>query len=123
MENQGTPNQENVNQQFNQQFGQQQLPNATAVLVLGIISIVGCFCYGIIGLILGIIALVMSGKAKKMYADNPGLYTESSYKNMKAGRVCAIVGLCLSACYLIFFIIYIAIIGTVISGMPWNMHY
>ena len=62
MENQGTPHQENTNpqfqQQFSQPFGQQQLPNATAVLVLGIISIVGCFCYGIIGLILGIIALV-----------------------------------------------------------------
>ena len=58
--NQGTPNQGNVNQQFNQQFsqpfGQQQLPNSTAVLVLGIISIVGCFCYGILGLILGLIS-------------------------------------------------------------------
>ena len=49
MENQGqgTPNPEQVNQQFNQQFsqsfGQPQLPNSTAVLVLGIISIVGCF--------------------------------------------------------------------------------
>ena len=120
MENQTTPNQENVNQQFNQQFGQQMLPNSTAVLVLGIISIVGCFCYGIIGLILGIIALVISGKAKKLYNENPSMYTESSFKNMKAGRVCAIVGLSLSACYLIFFIIYIAIIGTVISGMPWE---
>ncbi len=120
MENQGTPNQDAVNQQFNQQFGQQQLPNSTAVLVLGIISIVGCFCYGIIGLILGIIALVLSGKAKKLYEANPGMYTEASFKNMKAGRVCAIIGLCLSACYLIFFIVYIAIIGTVISGMPWE---
>lgn len=120
MENQATPNQESVNQQFSQQFGQQQLPNSTAVLVLGIISIVGCFCYGIIGLILGIIALVLSGKAKKLYESNPGMYTEASFKNMKAGRVCAIIGLCLSACYLIFFIVYIAIIGSVISGLPWE---
>ncbi len=47
MENQGTQNPQNGNQQFQQPFGQpfgqQQLPNATAVLVLGIISIVGCF--------------------------------------------------------------------------------
>lgn len=125
MENQGAPNQENVNQQFNQQFGQpagqQQLPNATAVLVLGIISIVGCFCYGIIGIILGIIAVVLAGKATKMYNENPGMYSESSFKNMKAGKVCAIVGLCLSAAYLVFLIIYIVILGTVMSGMPWEM--
>lgn len=124
MENQGTPNQENVNQQFNQQFGQQfgqqQLPNSTAVLVLGIISIVGCFCYGIVGLILGIIALVLAGKAKKLYDQNPGMYSEASFKNMKAGKVCGIIGLCLSAAYVVFFIVYIAIIGTVISGMPWE---
>ena len=94
MENQ-TPNPGNVNQQFSQQFGQQALPNATAVLVLGIISIVGCFCYGIIGLILGIIAVVLAGKATKLYNDNPGMYTESSFKNLKAGKVCGVVGLCL----------------------------
>ena len=120
MENQGTPNQENINQQFQQQFsqpfGQQQIPNSTAVLVLGIISIVGCFCYGIIGIILGIIALVLSGKANKMYNDNPGIYTEASFKNLKAGKVCAIIGTCLSAAYLVFLIIYILIIGAAISG-------
>lgn len=126
MENQGTPpNQENVNQQFNQQFGQpfgqRALPNSTAVLVLGIISIVGCFCYGIIGLVLGIIALVLAGKDTTLYQQNPGLYTEASFKNMKAGKVCAIVGLCLSALYFIFIIVYICIIGTAISMAPWDM--
>lgn len=120
MENQ-TPNQGNVNQEFAQQFGQQPLPNSTAVLVLGIVSIVGCFCYGIIGIILGIIALVLAGKATKMYADNPGMYSEASFKNMKAGRVCGIVGLCCSALYLVILIIYIAFIGTLLSGMPWEM--
>ncbi|HHG85468.1 MAG TPA: DUF4190 domain-containing protein, partial [Bacteroidetes bacterium] len=29
------------------------MPDATAVLVLGILSILGAFCYGIVGLILG----------------------------------------------------------------------
>ncbi len=129
MENQGTPHQENTNPQFQQQFSQpfwqQQLPNATAVLVLGIISIVGCFCYGIIGLILGIIALVLSGKAIKLYNQNPALYTEASFKNLKAGKVCAIVGTCISAAYLIFLIIYICIIGAAISGgllNVWGKH-
>ena len=47
----------------------QTLPNSTAVLVLGICSIVfGCF---FVGLILGIIGISMSGKGRKMYKDNP----------------------------------------------------
>jgi hypothetical protein len=119
-QNQGVPNQENVNQQFNQQFGQQPLPNATGVLVLGIISIVGCFCYGVIGLICGIIALVLSGKANTLYTANPTLYTEASYKNLKAGKICAIIGISLSAIFLIIIIIEIIFIGTMFSSMPWG---
>ncbi len=38
------------------------LPNATTVLVFGIISIVLCWCHGIFGLILAIIALVLANK-------------------------------------------------------------
>lgn len=120
MENQDTSAQQ-VNQQFAQQFGQQNLPNATAVLVLGIISIVGCFCYGIIGLILGIVALVLAGKANKQYQENSAMYSQASYKNMKAGRVCAIIGTSLSAVYLLVIIIYIAVLGTVLTATPWNM--
>lgn len=122
MENQ---NQGSVSQQFNQannnpQFGQQSLPNSTAVLVLGIISIVGCICYGIPGLICGIIALVMAGKAKKMLTENPTLYSESSVKNMNAGRICAIIGTILSALYFLFFVVYLVIVGSVVSSMPWE---
>ena len=121
METQGTPNQDNVNQIFNQQFGQQPLPNSTGVLVLGIISIVGCFCYGILGVILGIIALALSAKSKSLYTANPSLYTESSYKNMKGGRVCALIGLILSSLYLIFWIVFFAILGAGISSNPFQM--
>jgi len=124
MENQGTPNQENINQQFNQQFGQtfgqQQLPNSTGVLVLGIISIVGCFCYGIIGLILGIIALVLASKANALYQQNPGSYSEASVKNMKAGKVCAIIGTCLSAIVIVIVIIELIFFASVFSSMPWG---
>ena len=38
------------------------LPNGTAVLVLGILSIVTCCCYGFIGLTFGIIAVVLANK-------------------------------------------------------------
>lgn len=37
------------------------LPNATVVLVLGILSLIFCWCYGFFGLILGIIAVVLAG--------------------------------------------------------------
>jgi hypothetical protein len=46
---------------------QQKLPNATAVLILGIVSIVGCCCYGLPGLIAGIIALVLAKKDGELY--------------------------------------------------------
>jgi hypothetical protein len=132
MENTGTPNQENVNQQFSQQFGQQfgqqPLPNATAVLVLGIISLPVCFCYflfGVPGLVMSIISFVLSNKARKIYEENPSLYTESSYKNMKAGRVCAIIGMILnSLCFvgmIVYIIVVISIMGAAFGSMPsWH---
>jgi hypothetical protein len=123
-QNQGTPNPQQTNQQFNQQFGQafgqQQLPNSTAVLVLGIISIVGCFCYGIIGLILGIIALVLASKGNTLLQQNPGVFSEASIKNLKAGKVCAIIGTSLSAVYFVFLIIYIIMFGAMLTALPWK---
>lgn len=102
---------------------QSPLKNATAVLVLGILSILGCFCYGIIGLILGIIALVLAGKDMKLYNANPEAFTAGSYSNLKAGRVCAIIGVILSSLYFIFFMILIATIGieAMSSGNPTDI--
>lgn len=98
----------------NSGFGGQQksIPNANAVLVLGIISIVGCFLYGIPGLVCGIIALVMFKKVKATYLSNKPMY-ETSYKNANAGYICAIIGTILSALYFLFFII---ILLTAASG-------
>ena len=78
-----------------------QLPNATAVLVLGILSIVVCF-------ICGIVALVISNKDMALYRANPELYTTSSYNNIKAGRICAIIGIALQVLGIIVYIIVIA---------------
>lgn len=93
----------------------ENLPNATAVLVLGIISIIGCFCYGIVGFVCGIIALVLSRKDMMRHRLSPGLYTASSLANLKAGRVCAIIGTILSSLYFLLVIFIIAIIG--IAGL------
>jgi hypothetical protein len=121
---------ENENTDFQQTSqptqGQMTLPNSTSVLVMGIISIATCWCYGIPGIVLGIISIVMGNKAKKLYADNSEQYSLSSFKNMKAGYICGIIGLCLSAFYLVFIIIYLIIIGaalsTAFSTMPWNSY-
>ena len=88
----------------NQGGGMKTVPNSTAVLVLGILSIVGCVCYGIVGLIMGIIAIVLHQKDKELYQSNPSAY-ESSFKNSKAGNVCAIIGVSLSAIYIIIVVI------------------
>jgi hypothetical protein len=119
--NQNPQQPQNINQQFNNQFNQIPVPNSTAVLVLGILSIVLCFCYGLIGLVLGIIALVLASKGTVLYKANPSAYTQSSFNNMKAGRICGIIGLSLSALYLIFIVIYILILGAAFAAMPWDM--
>jgi hypothetical protein len=104
-----------------QSSGYSPLPNSTAVLVLGIISIALCWCYGIIGVTTGIIALVLGGKGRKLYAENKYAYSEASFKNLNAGWICAIIGTILSALYLILIIIYIVIVGFTFSNMPWHM--
>ncbi len=90
--------------------GTKELPNATTILVLGIVSIVTCFCYGVPGLVVGIICLNMAKKAKAEYFMNPGVYTEASYKNMNGGRICGLVGTILSSLYVAFWIIYVLVI-------------
>ena len=100
--------------------GNEPVPYSTSVLVLGILSIVLCFCYGVVGTTLGIIALVQASKGAKAYQEAPGLYTEGSYKNLKAGKVCAIIGLSLSALTLLYFIFILIFIGANLSSMSWQ---
>jgi hypothetical protein len=103
---------------------QQTLPNSTAVLVLGILSIALCWCYGLFALAMGIIALVLSAKAKTIYQENPDAYTQSSFKNLNAGRVCAIIGTVLSSLYMVIVIIYVLVVGVALSALftqfPWE---
>lgn len=87
----------------------QTLPNSTLILVLGILSIVGCCCYGIIGLILGIVTIVLAKKATALYAENPELY--DGYNNVKTGKILAYVGIGLSVIYVIIMIIALIIYG------------
>lgn len=118
-----TQGSQNPAPQFNNQFTQTPVPNSTAVLVLGILSIVLCFCYGLIGVALGIIALVLAAKGKTIYLENPNAYTLSSYNNLKAGKICGIIGLILSSLYIIIIIIYILVLGAAFASMPWDLKY
>jgi len=99
---------------------QQAIPNSTSVLVLGIISIVGCWCWGIPGVVCGIIALTQANKGKAAYNLNPGLYSLASLKNMNAGRVCAIIGLCLSGIVFLTVLVEWIFLGAAITSMPWH---
>lgn len=88
------------------------LPNATAVLILGIVGIITCCCWGGGG-ILSVIALVLASKDMKRYRANPFMYTKNSYNNLSAGRICAIIALVFSALY---------VAGTIWAGLMfgWN---
>ncbi|MDG1476485.1 MAG: CCC motif membrane protein [Vicingaceae bacterium] len=111
-----------INQQPTNNQPHQSLPNSTGVLILGILSIVFFLCYiciGIIGLTLGIIALVLAKKDLKLYNLDPKKYTSSSLSNLKAGKICAIIGICLSSLWLIVGIIYIVFI-LIFAGGAFN---
>lgn len=93
----------------------QKLPNATAVLVLGILSILGC-CFYALGIVFSIIALVMAKKDMALYAINPAGY--DNYGNLKTGRILAIIGLVLNIVYVITLIAFIAFFGWAVLQDP-----
>ena len=64
---------------------------AIVALVVGILSIIFAFAYTWIGLILGIAGVVISAKARK----------QSQTKMATAGFVCSIIGLVLSAVFVV----------------------
>ncbi len=100
---------------------QVNLPNATAVLTLGIVSIVLCWCHGIFGLILAIIALVLANKDLALYNADPEKYTAGSYSNIKTGRTIAIIGLVLAGVFLFMLIISFMFLGLNFALFPWEM--
>ncbi len=96
------------------------LPNATAVLVLGITSIVLCWCQGIVGLILAVVALVLANRDLVLYASNPQNFTINSFNNVKTGRTIAIIGLVLAGIFLFSIIIGLLFMGLNFALFPWD---
>lgn len=86
------------------------LNNAIGALVLGILSILTCICYGFIGLILAIIGLVISKGDNQKVKDNPDvLYANAGV--LKAGRILCIIGLVFNILMLLYFVVIIFIVG------------
>lgn len=83
------------------------LPNAVAALVLGILSIVTSCWF--VGLVLGIIGLVLGNKGRQVYAAAPDAYT--GYGMLNAGRIMSIIGICIGGLYVLYVIVFVAIIG------------
>ena len=83
------------------------LPNSTAVLVLGICSIVfSCF---FVGLILGIIGLNISSKGRKLWKESPEKY--EGYGTLNAGWIMSLIGTILGGLYILYWIVAVAILG------------
>lgn len=94
----------------------ENVPYSTSVLVLGICSIVTCGCYGLPGLVCGIVALVQSKIGLTAYEENPSVYKEGSLKNLKAGKTCATIGVILCSIYFIIILGYFITMGTLFFG-------
>ena len=97
---------------------QQKLPNSTLILILGILSIIGCCFWGFPGIILAIIVLVLSKKATTVYLESPELY--SGYQNVKTGKILAYVGLGLSILYLVLLLGAIIFFGSMEGLQEWG---
>ena len=91
---------------------QKSVPNAMLIMICGIVSIV--FCCGL-GTVAGVIALIMSSKAKKLISQDPEGYSDA--KNVKIGRTCAMIGLGLQLLAVLFYIIYIVFLGAMLGMM------
>ena len=90
----------------------EKLPNSTAVLVLGIISIAICT----VGFITGAIALALASGDLKQLRANSEKYSESSVKNLNAGRICAIIGLSLSVFVLLVYALYFYFVLSIVDS-------
>ena len=100
---------------------QRSLPNASAVMALGIISIIGCCCYGVPGVVCSIVALILYSKDAQLFQANPEWYTASSYSNLRTGRICSIVVLLSSILFLLFWIFVMITAGFGILSNPQDV--
>lgn len=84
----------------------QKLPNEQVVMILGILSYIGCCCTnGILGVVLSGIGIYLANKDEKLLAENPESYLPGSLKTWK---IINLVSLIISAIFVIYLVYLIA---------------
>lgn len=85
--------------QFTNQSNVNNLPNASLILTLSIISIVtGCLIgTAFFGIIISIITLILADKTQNEYLTNPTPSAWNNYSTFHNGMVCAIIGFVINA--------------------------
>ena len=98
----------------------QSLPGAQSSFILGILSVVFTLTTVIVGIILGIIAVVEANKAMKAYEINPSLYTKSEYSNANVGKILGWISIGLGSALFLFIILII--IFAVSLAIPFSAY-
>ena len=87
----------------------QKLPNANTILILSVLSVITCCLYGVVGIVLAVVAIQKAKKEEQLYWENPEQY--ASLGTVNAARVIAVIGLILSTIYLIFTLYIWIVVG------------
>lgn len=107
-------NGQQYNSQMNYQYNNSVTSNSPGYgysigsMVCGICGLISCWCYGFPGVILGIVALILYFKSKKM---DGGV----SNAMAKAGMVCGIISLILGVIYVAYVIFAFVVLGITMS--------
>ena len=81
----------------------EKLPYAQSALILGISSIItACCCWGVIGIILGIIGLSNANKAIRIHEEDPHAF--DGVNNAQTGKTTAIIGIVIGVLLMIWHI-------------------
>ena len=92
---------------------------AIAALVVGIVAAVGIFCYGILGVILGIVAVFLGLRSRRQIKASGGAL--GGYGLAQAGWIIGLCAAILGAIYFIFvvgFVAMVAITGIHVTPSP-----
>ena len=81
----------------------EKLPYSQSALILGISSIItACCCWGVIGIIIGIIGLSNANRAIRIHEEDPNVF--DGINNAQTGKTTAIIGIVIGVLSMIWHI-------------------